>query len=205
MGLLVSAFVGVFIYCIFLIRYLKKEEVEFSKVFILGLCIFAFYIVTVLSITGPGHILDIGIERERTISLVPFKFQDGNLFGMITNIILFIPLGVFLPSLWNKFEKFLNTILVGFSFSLIIEVLQLLNMRATDIDDLLMNTLGAAIGYLIYILLFKKLSSRIKLNNLSNKFWIKYNGELIIILILALDFFIAPFIENFLIKIIFGI
>lgn len=205
MGLLVSAFVGVFIYCIFLIRYLKKEEVEFSKVFILGLCIFAFYIVTVLSITGPGHILDIGIERERTISLVPFKFQDGNLFGMITNIILFIPLGVFLPSLWNKFEKILNTILVGFSFSLIIELLQLLNMRATDIDDLLMNTLGAAIGYLIYILLFKKLSSRIKLNNLSNKFWIKYNGELIIILILALDFFIAPFIENFLIKIIFGI
>ncbi|MDZ5252973.1 VanZ family protein [Clostridium sp. LIBA-8841] len=205
MGLLVSAFVGVFIYCIFLILYLKKEEVEFSKVFTLGLCIFAFYIVTVLSITGPGHILDIGIERERTISLVPFKFQDGNLFGMITNIILFIPLGVFLPSLWNKFEKFLNTILVGFSFSLIIEVLQLLNMRATDIDDLLMNTLGAAIGYLIYILLFKKLSSRIKLNNLSNKFWIKYNGELIIILILALDFFIAPFIENFLIKTIFGI
>lgn len=62
--------------------------------------------------------------------MVPFKFQDGNLFGMITNIILFIPLGVFLPSLWNKFEKFLNTILVGFSFSLIIEVLQLLNMRA---------------------------------------------------------------------------
>lgn len=78
-------------------------------------------------------------------------------------------------------------------------------MRATDIDDLLMNTLGAAIGYLIYTLLFKKLSSKIKLNNLSNKFWIKYNGELIIILILALDFFIASFIENFLIKIIFGI
>lgn len=205
MGLLISVFIGVFIYCIFLIRYLKKEEVEFSKVFILGLCIFTFYILTVLSITGPGHILDIGIERERTISLVPFKFQDGNLFGMITNIILFIPLGVFLPSLWNKFEKFLNTILVGFSFSLIIEVLQLLNMRATDIDDLLMNTLGAAIGYLIYTLLFKELSSRIKLNNLSNRFWIKHNGELIIILILALDFFIAPFIENFLIKIIFGI
>lgn len=205
MGLLVSAFVGVFIYCIFLIRYLKKEEVEFSKVFILGLCIFAFYIVTVLSITGPGHILDIGIERERTISLVPFKFQDGNLFGMITNIILFIPLGVFLPSLWNKFEKFLNTILVGFSFSLIIELLQLLNMRATDIDDLLMNTLGAAIGYLIYILLFKKLSCKFKLNNISNKFWIRYNCELLIILILVLDFFIAPFIENLLIKIIFGI
>lgn len=68
-----------------------------------------------------------------------------------------------------------------------------------------MNTLGVTIGYLIYTLLFKELSSRIKLNNLSNKFWIKYNGELIIILILDLDLFIAPFIENFLIKIIFGI
>lgn len=137
--------------------------------------------------------------------MVPNKFHSENLFGMITNIILFIPLGVFLPSLWNKFEKFFNTILVGFFFSLIIELFQLLNMRATDIDDLLMNTLGVAIGYLIYILLFKKLSSRIKLNNLSNKFGIKYNGELIIIIILALDFFVAPFIEKFLIKIIFGI
>ena len=205
MGLLVSTFVGVLIYCIFLVRYLKKEEINFSKIFIVGLCIFAFYIAIVLSITGPGHILDIGIERERIISLVPFKFQSENLFSQITNVILFIPLGVFLPSLWSKFEKFFNTILIGFSFSLIIELLQLLNVRATDIDDLIMNTLGAAIGYLIYLLLFKKLSCRIKLNNISNKFWIKYNGELIIILILALDFFIAPFIENILIKIIFGI
>lgn len=84
-------------------------------------------------------------------------------------------------------------------------MLQLLNVRATDIDDLIMNTLGVAIGYLIYLLLFKKLSFRVKLNNTSNKFWIKYNDELIIILILALDFFVAPFIENMLIKIIFGI
>ena len=40
--------------------------------------------------------------------------------------------------------------LSGLSFSLLIEGNQLFNNRRSDIDDLLMNTLGALIGYLMY-------------------------------------------------------
>ncbi|MGG5462657.1 VanZ family protein [Clostridium sp. B9] len=204
MGLLVSLFIGSIIYSIILIKYFKKENIKYSKLFVGGLFIFVLYLFLVIDITGPGHILSMGVERERVISLVPFKFQD-NMFGMIANAILFIPLGVFLPSLWSKFERCLNTFLVGFFLSLAIELLQLLNMRATDIDDLIMNTLGTVIGFFIYKLLFKKVSKRFEVNSSSNKLWVKYNGEIFIILMLGLSFFIAPFVDNLLIKIIFGI
>lgn len=204
MGLFVSMFIGTIIYSIILVKYFNKENIKYSKLFIGGLFVFAVYVFLVIDITGPGHIRSMGVERERVISLVPFKFQ-GNLFGMVANTILFIPLGAFLPSLWSKFERGLNTFLLGFSLSLVIELLQLLNARATDIDDLIMNTLGTVIGFLIYKLLFEKVTRKLKINSLSNKVWVKFNGEILIVLMMGLSFFIAPFVDDLLIKIIFGI
>ncbi len=51
-----------------------------------------------------------------------------------------------------------KTALSGITFSLIIELSQLFNGRITDIDDLLMNTLGALIGWVIFRLLKEHLS-----------------------------------------------
>lgn len=44
------------------------------------------------------------------------------------------------------------------TFSLIIELSQLFNGRITDLDDLLMNTLGAFLGWVIFRLLREHLS-----------------------------------------------
>ena len=60
-----------------------------------------------------------------------------------------------MPLLWKKFESFLRVFLTGLGMSLVNELLQLFTFRAVDIDDLLMNTLGAAAGYLIWRLLQK--------------------------------------------------
>lgn len=43
-------------------------------------------------------------------------------------------------------------------FSLIIEISQLFNFRTTDINDLMMNTLGTAVGYGLYSMLFYRIS-----------------------------------------------
>ena len=51
--------------------------------------------------------------------------------------------------IWPYFRK-IKTRYVQDSFSLAIELNQLLNNRITDIDDLFTNTLGAIIGYLLY-------------------------------------------------------
>lgn len=95
---------------------------------------------------------------------------------------------------------------MGFMLSLIIEIFQLLNVRATDIDDLLMNTLGAVIGFIIYSLLLKKFTSKLKLKNRNNgETLIKYNSEFFISIMFYLYFFITPCADRILNKLIFRI
>ena len=68
------------------------------------------------------------------------------------NIAMFIPFGFVLPLLWQKFERFGMIAGTCFAISLVIELVQFVNpLRATDVDDLIMNTLGGTIGYLLYI------------------------------------------------------
>lgn len=76
---------------------------------------------------------------------------------MALNMLLFVPLGILLPLLWRSCRLY-KTVAIGFSLSLLIELSQLFNYRATDIDDLLMNTLGTLLGYLLYTLLLRRLS-----------------------------------------------
>lgn len=62
-----------------------------------------------------------------------------------------MPLGFLLPLIWKNFRNIINVSLTGLGFSLAIELCQLFNLRATDIDDLMMNTLGAVLGYFIWV------------------------------------------------------
>lgn len=79
---------------------------------------------------------------------------DGFSLTFILNIFLFIPLGFLCPLLSSRFLRAANTIAAGFFLSLFIEISQLFTLyRATDIDDLLTNTVGTVIGYLCFRLL----------------------------------------------------
>ena len=73
----------------------------------------------------------------------------------ILNLVLFVPLGFFLPLLYKKYHHIKNVVLTGFLFSLSIEIIQMFGWGATDINDLIINTVGACLGYLIYYLLSK--------------------------------------------------
>ena len=71
-----------------------------------------------------------------------------NLFG---NVLLFIPLGLFPPLLHEKMGRFWKTILLAAGIVAMVELLQMLLLVGTcDIDDLLLNVLGAAFGYGLY-------------------------------------------------------
>lgn len=59
---------------------------------------------------------------------------------------MFIPFGAFLPIYFGRFWKMSTTVLAGAFMSFTIEVLQLFTFRLTDIDDLIMNTLGTLLG-----------------------------------------------------------
>lgn len=67
------------------------------------------------------------------------------------NILGFIPMGIFLPSLFSKCKRAWVAILYGFELSLFIECLQLLfKVGSFDVDDIILNTLGVALGYFLF-------------------------------------------------------
>ncbi|HML69632.1 MAG TPA: VanZ family protein [Clostridia bacterium] len=123
------------------------------------------YVAGVFYVTGTGTIYDVrqyGLSEMATQwSLVPFSAEEFDVVSYLLNIVLFVPLGFLLPLIWESENGFCKILLAGVLFSLLIECSQLLNLRSTDIDDLLLNTLGAVVGFALFRA-YAWLSKRVK-------------------------------------------
>lgn len=92
------------------------------------------------------------IERYYSLGMrrntwMPFVL---NVFG---NIAVFVPLGVYLPSLFKQCKNFFFTGLLCFIASLMAEIIQLITrVGSFDVDDLLLNTVGGLLGYILYMI-----------------------------------------------------
>jgi glycopeptide antibiotics resistance protein len=72
----------------------------------------------------------------------------ANLFG---NLFILTPLGIILPFAWRKKHSVFLITAIGFLVSMAVETLQLvLGVGAFDVDDLILNTLGVIVGYILY-------------------------------------------------------
>lgn len=82
---------------------------------------------------------------------MPYRYLAfENLFG---NILMFIPMGFYLPSLFKKQKKFLVMLLTVICISTSIECIQFFTkLGTTDIDDIILNVFGAIIGYIFYLI-----------------------------------------------------
>ena len=74
----------------------------------------------------------------------------------VLNILLFMPLGFFLPAMDPACRSPRRILLAGLGISLFIELLQIFTYRLTDVDDLLTNAFGAFLGYALTVRLSKK-------------------------------------------------
>lgn len=97
-------------------------------------------------------IKDVTTENETWFFI---KFWLTNLLG---NIILLSPLVVLVPILSKKFRSLKSVVILCFCTSCFIEFLQYVslfvgNSRSVDIDDVILNTLGAFIGFGIFKIL----------------------------------------------------
>ena len=64
---------------------------------------------------------------------------------------MFLPLGFFPPLLDKRFQKLWKTVLFSAAVMASAELLQMLLLVGTcDVDDLLLNVVGASIGYRLY-------------------------------------------------------
>ena len=99
------------------------------------------------------------------VNLFDYPEMRDILINVIGNTAMFIPLGIVWPSVYKGLDTHWKVISAGIGVSLCIEILQLpFYDRVSDVDDLLLNSLGFIIGYLLYLLakLVSKKVSRIK-------------------------------------------
>ena len=110
-------------------------------------CLFSLYLAAVFSLVGIPNVTY--VRMEMNLNLIPLLGMVEDFSNCVLNILLFIPLGFFLPVLWEKFRKKHLTVMFGFGMSLLIELLQIFTFRATDVNDLITNGFGTLVGFLI--------------------------------------------------------
>ena len=133
----------------------------------LGTAFFVLYVLILVYLLffseGYGRVAD--AEREFRYNFVPFveirRFwvyrKQLGMFALFTNIfgnvLGFMPYGFVLPVINRRMRNGFFIILSGFSISLTVEVIQLIaKVGCFDVDDMIMNTAGAALGYLLFFI-----------------------------------------------------
>lgn len=160
----------------------------YSKIEAIMFFAFALYLSAVYLFVGMPAVTF--IHYDLSLTLVPFLPMLADIKNTIYNIILFLPLGIMLPFLWKRYDHPMDTLVFGFLMSLSIEVLQILTFRATDINDIIANTFGVALGYFA----FRGISHVIPP---IRKFARKKNEVFVIILIVFITmFFVQPYLAR---------
>ena len=103
--------------------------------------------------SGRVNLIPFVIFRQTAIEVFRYGHVSYFLVNFVGNILIFLPLGLLPPLLWKKMERLWKAALLGCGVSVCIELTQLLLPRGTDIDDVWLNTLGAALGYGVFAIL----------------------------------------------------
>ena len=176
---------------------LKKSEKKQTPIHIATVFVFCYYLIGILTMTGIGKLKSFSPE----IVLIPFLDMISGPIDTVLNIVLFVPLGFFLPLLYKKYSRISNIALTGFLFSLSIEIVQMFGRGSTDINDLITNTVGASLGYFIYKW-FVRIARKEVLAKFQNN---KINDEIEVLLFIAYSFVIMVTIQPLVISNLVGL
>lgn len=153
---------------ILIVLFRKNQTLPKIRISILSLALYYYLCVMLSRIVGIPTLQDyIRLSRlgesffNPNINLIPLS--DGFSLGFILNIVLFLPLGFLCPLLSRYYQSVKHTFFIGCGLSLFIEIIQLFTQyRATDIDDLITNTVGALLGYFCFRLLYKLVPAKFR-------------------------------------------
>lgn len=131
--------------------------------FLFGVCVLvisgATFLETILFALLDGNAV---IADQRSLNLIPFRFLTQSwemglrkqITQSLANVLMFVPLGFIFPVVFRRMRSFWRTAGCMMLFSFLIEFVQYFIGRSADIDDLILNTLGGMLGYLILKMLF---------------------------------------------------
>lgn len=127
-----------------------KKVLTFTHVFVL-----LFYIVFLVNLVFFAR------STYQNVNFVPFDMinSQGYSVNVWGNVLMFIPLGIY-ASYYSKKVNVIKVMLFVMGSSVFIEVVQYVFKRgATDIDDVILNTAGGAVGlslYGLFVAIFRK-------------------------------------------------
>ena len=109
--------------------------------------IFGFYLTAILALVGFPSVTSLKIDF--TVNIIPFVDMISDFVNACLNILLFLPFGFFLPTIWERFRNVKSIVLTGLIMTCFIEIFQIFTFRTTDINDIITNVVGTIIGYFI--------------------------------------------------------
>lgn len=142
---------------------LRKYSNVWRVINIIGACVVVFVILCVTLLTRT--------RGEQLLRLIPFSsFELAIVYNdvykqIVMNMLLFIPFGLAFPFVFQKTKHpVLWTILLAILFSLVLETFQcVFALGEAETDDIIFNTVGAAIGTLPFMIM-NRLKNRIEKN-----------------------------------------
>ena len=104
-------------------------------------------------------------ENDIRFNLIPFRTITSYIIGigsykidvwffnLFGNVLAFMPMGFLLPLIFNKLRSAKAITITTLITSSILEVIQLISkLGITDIDDVILNTLGGLLGYILLVI-----------------------------------------------------
>lgn len=142
---------------------MKKAK---KKVRICGRILFVVYLLLALYAMFFSESLDrTSVSTQYRYNLIPFaeierfwnmRYAYGwhiTLVNLLGNVVCFLPFGFLIPTLSknNVLNNFLSVTMLAMAFSMLIETTQLITkVGAFDVDDIILNTFGGLLGYIIF-------------------------------------------------------
>ncbi|MEK4228175.1 VanZ family protein [Solibacillus sp. FSL H8-0538] len=165
------------LYIVARVVYVKWRRVHLNLVRELLLALFSLYAIAISSQTIIPHwsigvdsetgklFVDMHLRQYKSYNFVPFSTIEMyfvgvgdtasqwsliSVYNLAGNVILFVPIGLFVPLLWQRWRTWLGILMVAIAVPFFIEFIQYFIGRSSDVDDLILNAVGIMWGYFVY-------------------------------------------------------
>ena len=139
-----------------------KNAARYALIALFAVYVIALFIVLLARtpydelVSYRSLIKPVPLETSRSQLRYARYSHNGNLVrygvkNLLGNFVLFLPMGIFLPCIFKKLRRIYKTVPLIMGMVVLVELLQFATKRGfADIDDLILNTAGAAAGYFIF-------------------------------------------------------
>lgn len=165
-SMVVSCCIGAVICVILRVALCWIKQQKYDPVKEVPIVLFVAYCVGLFSMTIPVYSIVRHLNGTidgvfRSVNMIPFRTISGyirqsdsmagiSLTNLLGNVLLFTPMGILLPIVFKRCNSLLKSVIIGTVIIVLIETVQFFLGRNADIDDVILNTFGTALGFAVY-------------------------------------------------------